>query len=179
MEIRFVRKQGERDRIYVRRSDGSTTSWAFPTYGDGLPHDLMHLVVETGFGLRDGFWARVDAGVDVARINAAANRLGGAGKYRGFGEELHGLLVAEGLAGGPWSMTALDDAELRDILASQCERMGVALPETVRLERIARIRTVQHALRARWQRLLPQGTLVLHVTPGDPEASFSALAASV
>lgn len=179
MEIRFVRKQGERDRIYVRRGDGSTTSWTFPTYGDGLPHDLMHLVVESAFGLTDGFWARVDAGVDVARINADANRLGGADKYLGFGEDLRGLFVAEGLAGGPWSMAAIGDAELRDILASQCERMGIALPETVHLERIARVRAVQRALRERWQRLLPQGTLVLHVTPGDPDASFAALAASV
>ena len=46
MKASFVRTEGAPDRIYVVRSDGSETSWSFPTYGDGLPHDLCHLVVE-------------------------------------------------------------------------------------------------------------------------------------
>ena len=34
LRARFVRTVGERDKVYVRRSDGSETSWVFPTYGD-------------------------------------------------------------------------------------------------------------------------------------------------
>jgi hypothetical protein len=81
----FVRTVGERDRIYVVRSDGSEVNWAFPNYGEALPHDLIHLVVEAAFGLRQGFWGRVDAGVDPGAIMADANRRGGSNKFSGFG----------------------------------------------------------------------------------------------
>jgi hypothetical protein len=39
------------------------------------------MVVEAAFGLRSGFWGRVDAGVDPGRLNAMANKLGGKDKY--------------------------------------------------------------------------------------------------
>src|SRR5262245_15116764 len=64
LKAAFVRTVGERDRVYVTRSDGSQVSWAFPSYGGALPHDLVHLVVESAFGLSQGFWGRVDAGAD-------------------------------------------------------------------------------------------------------------------
>ena len=60
----FVRTVGDRDRIYVRRSDGSEVNWVFPTFGDAPPHDMIHLVVESAFGVTQGFWGRVDAGID-------------------------------------------------------------------------------------------------------------------
>src|SRR5258706_12059736 len=97
MRIRFVRTSGAPDRVYVRRSDGSETSWSFPTYGDAVPHDLVHLVVEDAFAIADGFWGRVDRGVDPARINADANRTGGTNKYAGLGDDLRGLYLAEPL----------------------------------------------------------------------------------
>ena len=46
LEVTFVCRRRQRDRVYVTRSDGTTTGWDFPSYGDGLPHDLCHLVVE-------------------------------------------------------------------------------------------------------------------------------------
>ncbi len=52
MQVSFVRTAGARDRIYVRRTSGSEVSWEFPSYGDELPHDLVHLVVEE-LGLPD------------------------------------------------------------------------------------------------------------------------------
>jgi len=56
----------------VTRQDGTSTSWDFPSYGDGLPHDLCHLVVESELGLTDGFWGLVDQGVDVGLVNDQA-----------------------------------------------------------------------------------------------------------
>src|SRR5262249_37159052 len=111
MEVSFVRVRGQRDRIYVHRTDGSEVSWGFPTYGDELPHDLIHLVVEAAFGVRRGFWGRVDAGADPARVNDEANRLGGAEKYRGFGDDRAELLLAEGLANAGWLTPHLSDQE--------------------------------------------------------------------
>jgi hypothetical protein len=72
MQVSFVRSHGARDRIYVRRTNGTEVSWVFPSFGNYVPHDLVHLVVEAAFGLRQGFWGRVDDGVDPARVNADA-----------------------------------------------------------------------------------------------------------
>lgn len=69
LEVAFVRRRGQRDKVYVTRSDGTNASWAFPSYGDGLPHDLCHLVVEDELGLTDGFWGLVDAGAEVAVVD--------------------------------------------------------------------------------------------------------------
>ena len=99
----FLRTEGQRDRIYVKRSDGSEVSWAFPTYGEGLPHDLVHLVVETVFDLSKGFWGRVDRGADPGRISEEANRMGGANKYSAFGPDQVELARAEALAAARWS----------------------------------------------------------------------------
>ena len=69
LEVSFVRNRGSRDRVYVTRSDGTSTGWDFPSYGDGLPHDLCHLVVEDGLGLSVGFWGLVDRHADVSLVN--------------------------------------------------------------------------------------------------------------
>jgi hypothetical protein len=64
----FVRRRPGRDRVYVTRGDGTSLSWDFPSYGDGLPHDLCHLVVEGSLGLTNGFWGLVDRGMAVTLI---------------------------------------------------------------------------------------------------------------
>jgi len=69
LEVSFVRRRGNRDRVYVHRSDGTALDWSFPTYGDGLPHDLCHLVVEDELGLSEGFWGLIDQGVDVGLVD--------------------------------------------------------------------------------------------------------------
>lgn len=65
----FVRHRGARDHIYVRRSNGTTCDWAFPTYGDQLPHDLCHLVIEQSLKMADGFWGLVEDGLEVALVD--------------------------------------------------------------------------------------------------------------
>jgi hypothetical protein len=74
----FVRNRGHHDRAFVVRADGSETSWSFPSYDDGLPHDL---VAESAFGLADGFWGHVDGGAGIERINREANRRDGRDKH--------------------------------------------------------------------------------------------------
>jgi len=75
LSVVFVRRRGRRDRVYVTREDGTSISWDFPSYGDGLPQDLCHLVVESELGLTDGFWGLVDQGVDVGLVNNQATLL--------------------------------------------------------------------------------------------------------
>jgi hypothetical protein len=86
---------GERDRIYVTRTNGNEVSWVFATYGNVPPHDMIHLIVESAFDVAQGFWGRVDAGADSGRIMAQANRVGGPNKYAAFGEDLSDLRCAK------------------------------------------------------------------------------------
>jgi len=161
MIIRFVRTAGAPDRVYVRRTDGSDTSWSFPTYGDALPHDMVHLVVEEAFQIADGFWGRVDRGVDPARINAEANRLGGANKYKGFGDDLRGLLLAETVANLSWGISEISDEQRLQQVADECEKHGIAMPPLVDPARLQRVRTRLAELSAQWRALVPKGTLEL------------------
>ena len=155
----FVRTAGERDRIYVTRSNGSQVDWFFPTYGNDLPHDLVHLVVEACFGLRFAFWGRVDAGADPRLINADANRTGGKEKYAAFGPERTELHIAEALAGAAWLREGTTHEQLEESVAIQCCRLGVPVPD-LSPEHTARIRSTLARLTRRWGALLPKGSLI-------------------
>lgn len=172
----FVRVPGERDRIYVHRSDGSEASWVFPSYGTGLPHDLVHLVVESAFGLRRGFWGLVDAGADAARINEEANKKGGADKYRGFGEDRRELLLAEALAGAPWSDPDTADDAVLEAIHRSAAIMDVPLPAGLDLARVTAARAPLLRLAARWRAFAGKGTLELAFHPADPAQGFVDLA---
>jgi hypothetical protein len=155
VEVSFVRTVGAADRIYVRRSGGGEASWSFPTYGDVLPHDLVHLVVESAFGVRDGIWAAIDAGVDPARANAMATRAGGKDKFRGTGLDRPGVLRSEDLANAGWFIR--DDDGVRAALAEA----GVAATA----DEVAAARARLDELGARWRDLRPKGALRLAFDP--------------
>ncbi len=171
----FVRTAGRPDRIYVTRSDGSEVGWPFPTYGDGLPHDLVHLVVESAFGSKDGFWGRVDAGADPKVIGDQANRTGGRDKYAAYGEDRHELDLAEALVATVWAAVPLDPEQADAALRAECARIRVAPPPRLGPERIAAARLVLAGLARRWRALVPKGALDLHFDREDPEAGFEAL----
>ncbi len=96
LTIAFVRRRGDRDRVYVTRGDASSIFWDFPTYDDRLPHDLCHLVVEEGFGIGGGFWGMVDRGVEVRLVdNQATLMLGGSPLAEQPGVDLSDLMRAE------------------------------------------------------------------------------------
>ena len=166
LRARFVRTAGERDKVYVRRSDGTETSWAFASYGDGLPHDLVHLVVERDFGVREGFWGRVDRGVEPAKITEAANRMGGKGKFAGFGDDLRELLVAEALANASWFLPDVDDAARHAQLVAACADIGLSPPASLSVAALRETHGRLRELQARWKGLLPKGTLELSFEPG-------------
>jgi hypothetical protein len=168
-----VRTAGEPDRIYVVRSDGSEVSWSLPTYGDALPHDLVHLVVESAFGLARGFWGRVDAGADPRVINAEANRRGGARKYAAFGGDRSELDLAEALAACRWQeATALDE------LRAHCAKLGVDPPSDLGPKRVREVGGALKHLTERWRSLRPKGALHLVLRTDDPRAGFEAVAGS-
>jgi hypothetical protein len=157
MRIHAVRTPGQRDRLHVTRDDGSEVAWVFPTYGAGLPHDLVHWAVESAFDLRHGFWGRVAAGVDPARVNAEAERRGGAGKYAGYGVDLRELLLAECLAAVSWDMS---ESEIAAQLATQAAALHIDVP-AVSPARLAGVRQTLAALRDAWQALARGGTVAV------------------
>jgi hypothetical protein len=96
LRARFVKREARRDHVYVIRSDGTSTEWSFPSYGQGLPHDLCHLVVESSLGLRAGFWGFVDRGVEVRLVdNQATLMRNGRRLIDEAGIDLSQLLEAE------------------------------------------------------------------------------------
>ena len=176
LKVAFVRTVGEADRFYVTRSDGSEASWSSPTYGDALPHDLIHLVVESAFGLSRGFWGRVDEGVDPKIVNDQANRKGGADKYAAYGSDRAELDLAEALATADWSSDTVEVG-----LGEACARMRAAAPPPVTAEQVREMRSVLGALGARWRalRLHPRGALDLTFDRTAPRRSFEGLLAAL
>ena len=175
MKIAFVRTQGQPDRVYVTRTNGTETSWSFPTFGSYVPHDLVHLVVETAFGLSQGFWGRVDAGVDVARINAEANRTGGANKYAKFGTDQSDLYLAEVLAATRWADGTLGDEELIQSITTTCGTQSLQPPKNLTAARVQEVRTTLDILCSRWIELLPKGGLNVQFNPANLESTFQSL----
>jgi hypothetical protein len=167
LKATFVRVQGERDRIYVHRSDGTEVSWVFPTYGDALPHDLVHLVVETVFSLSRGFWGRVDEGVDPGRLSEEANRMGGANKYAAFGADQADLMLAEILAAARWN----DETVANDVEAARVQAGLPPRPRILDLE-IRETRRALEILRSKWATLFPKGSLAVTFDATTPRAGL-------
>jgi hypothetical protein len=69
LTVSFVRHRGKRDHVYVTRQDGSSCDWEFPTYGNQLPHDLCHLVIEEMLAISNGFWGLVEQGMEARLVN--------------------------------------------------------------------------------------------------------------
>lgn len=63
MQVRFERTGERRYAVAVLRADhGDLRMDPAPGYSDLIPHDLVHLVVEEEFGLRDGIFGQLAAG---------------------------------------------------------------------------------------------------------------------
>jgi hypothetical protein len=170
----FVRTLGERDRIYVTRTDGSSVSWAMASYGDAPPHDLVHLVVESVFGLAQGFWGRVNGGVDPGAVTREANRRGGRDKYAAFGPDQAELQLAETLANVGWLGEETSTALLAQAAAGYRE-LGIEPPPFLSVGLVERLRAVLTDLTRRWQALGAKGALDLAFEPSDPQRGFERL----
>jgi hypothetical protein len=93
MRIAFIHRP-DGDWIHVVRADGTEARWR-PPRGPGIPHDLLHYLVETELGLRRGFWGLVAEGVDFEALNAKTKNPAQAGLPGDVTE----LLWSEAVAG--------------------------------------------------------------------------------
>jgi hypothetical protein len=166
LQVSFVRHRGHRDHVYVTRSDGSSTVWEFPSYGDDLPHDLCHLVVEDGLGITDGFWGLVDQGTDVQLVNNQATLVRGGKPIvedpsldfsdLSRGERAVALLAPFGLRAGQLDALAvvrLDPAESDTPAGHLVSELGFDLSEGTPEELLPLIQRRLDALQREWQSL--------------------------
>jgi hypothetical protein len=170
LEVTFVRRRADRDRVYVTRSDGTSIAWDFPSYGDGLPHDLCHLVVEDELAMRDGFWGLVDQGVEVGLVDNQATLIrNGRPLVHEFGVDLSGLVQAEEAvavmagallavegAGGLAVARLVSHPHARGPSYNLCSALGFDLPAGATTDSLTAIRARLGGLAERW-RLLEDG----------------------
>jgi hypothetical protein len=133
---------------------------------------MVHLVVESAFGVTQGFWGRVDAGSNPGVIAEQANRIGGPNKYAAFGPDLSALALAEILANCGWLMEGSVAESLHDQIAVTCREVGLEPPALLSAERTAKVHDRLRDLAARWRILKPKGAITLVFDPVDPVRSF-------
>jgi hypothetical protein len=167
LEVSFVQNRASRDRVYVTRSDGTSTGWDFPTYGDGLPHDLCHLVVEDGLGLTEGFWGLVDQHVDVGLVNNEPTLIrDGKPFVEQPGVDFTGLTQAEkavALLAAPG--VEVEQARRPSAAARPmdeiAEQLGFSLADGVTPAAVVAIHDRLQELGLRWRSLTDGGSIVL------------------
>jgi hypothetical protein len=183
LDVSFVRRRGSRDRVYVTRDDGSSTAWEFASYGDGLPHDLCHLVVEDELGLSEGFWGLIDQGVDVRVVDNQATLMRDATPLIDHvGVDFSGLAEAEAavaVLAGP-GVDVASSGELAvawfaaqrattPALGDVARALGFELPASVTPDAIATIATRLQQLAEQWRRLPDGEALKLSFSRGSPD----------
>jgi hypothetical protein len=155
VRIVFTRTGRKQNLVSVTRDDGTQVSFEWPEH-PGLPHDLVHLVVESELGMRHAFWGLVHDGVDVVRINEAearARRGGRASEIDGrslaelyVAEAVVSVFASEGFAG------AIDSAMRREMISQSSASFGISDVPAIDDEVAARIRARIAELGARWAR---------------------------
>jgi hypothetical protein len=70
-----ITKGAKTDWVEIARPDGAPTHFEFPKKGP-VPHDAVHLFVETALGLTRGFWGMVADGGAPADIQDIAKAAG-------------------------------------------------------------------------------------------------------
>jgi hypothetical protein len=137
MRVTFVRTIGNRDRVYVRFPDGREKSWPFPSYGENLPHDLVHLIVERAFAISDGVWGHVARGGELGKTEP--------------------LYVAEIFANAPWLRP--DEGDPLEHIARELAQRGHEPPPALTRERVDLVRAELERATADWRALADRGGL--------------------
>ena len=168
MDIEFVRARGDSDWVHVHRDDGTTAKWPWVKAGGQLPHDLMHYLVETHFGLREGFWELVAHGGDFGFLTAEADRIARGTPAQGLaGRDLTGLVVAEcvvaGISTAVW--TRADAEQALAWVSQQCARRGQAVPAAVTTASIPALLQRIAAVAGQWHGLAEGGSLTFAFPP--------------
>jgi hypothetical protein len=176
LTISFVRHHDKRDRIYVTRQDGITSDWAFPTYGDQLPHDLCHLVIEEMLEIPNGFWGLVGQGMEVRLIDDQGTLMKGGEPLSDHSdvdfsdlvraEEAEALLAPTGMEFEQVGALAVARRTTVEIVkdADVASQLGVALPPGCSTRVATATRDRLRELRDEWHGLEDGAAITLSFT---------------
>jgi len=177
-------RPGERDRMWVTRSDGSTDQVPI-----NMVHDLPHLVVESAFGLEFGFWGLIDAGAFSREIEASHARdakrseagrhgiLMGRAAQSPLADEQLDPLVAEHeeelIAAKALTNAFRGPGDVREQLAAAAAGNEIVREKIATLddETIDRIRSELREAEAEWRAVPAGGRLELRWPTSRPSAS--------
>lgn len=175
LRVEVVRTSGRGDHFTALRSDGTRTAWVVPSYHASVPHDLVHLVVESAFALENGFWGRIARGAEPSALNAAHAR-----PARGWsGEGSIDLLQAEGLTAIHWYDPDVSlETRAADITES-CAAFGVPPPAAMSTTTIMETSDVLRALRAALRRHGPDVPFCADYDAASLRATFEELLAAL
>ena len=146
MQITFTKGQRE-DRIAIVRDDGNRADTQFPHKGP-VPHDAVHLFVEAGLGLSQGFWGMVGGGLHPEELLEIAKTAGHASAKRAGipGANIVELLQAERLVevfeADLWSGSSEGEDALLDLGRTACSYSHVPLPKV----EAGAVKTIQLAI---------------------------------
>ena len=152
-------KTGRLDHLLCTRADGTSTSVAMPRQGI-LPHDLIHYVVESTLGYRNGFLGEVANGADIAFAMQMSHDLA----HTAPSPELsQAEAIVESLQAQLWS-GAFDQAMFDEGLRSACAMHDCVSP---RLDAAygRQLYDAVIALGQRWQQMPFHAALMLEM-PG-------------
>jgi hypothetical protein len=178
LQVTFVRRLGQRDRVHVTRADATTCDWSFPTYGDQLPHDLCHLVVEELLHISNGFWGLVEQGMEVRLIeNQGTLVKDGRPIFEQSAFDATDLIRAEeavallapigmqvGQVGSLAVVTRLESGLAERRPMESMPRLGFSLPADATDDSIALIRERLLELQCEWALLRDGGSITLLFT---------------
>ncbi len=154
MQIEFTKGQRE-DTIAIIRGDGSKAETRFAHKGP-VPHDAVHLFVEAGLGLEQGFWGMVAGGRHPEELADMAKAAGHASAKRAsvpdasIVELLQAERLVEVFEADLWSGSTGDEAALLDLGRTACSTSHVPMP-LVPEHAIAQIRAAIAAFSADWR----------------------------
>ena len=154
MQITLTKGQRE-DWIAIMRGDGSRAETRF-THKGPVPHDAVHLFVEAGLNLDQGFWGMVAGGLHPDELAELAKTAGHASAKRaGIPDaSIVQLLQAERLVevfeADLWSGNAGDENALLDLGRIACSYSHVPMP-LVPVNAVAQIRAAIAKFAAEWR----------------------------
>lgn len=165
-----ITKGDKDDRLDVERDDGTKVSARFAHKGP-IPHDFVHLAVESELGFERGFWGLVAAGRDPGEIQAMAKAAGHASAKRGqavaghFVQAVQAERAVEAFEADHWSGATGDPAGVAYMADSGCEQSLVP-PLALDEDQVARIRARIENFAAQWS-ALPVGQALGMNWPGE------------
>lgn len=151
-----IEKGSAFDRIEVLRADGSRAAVRFPKKGP-FPHDAVHWVAETVFGLDRGFWGIVAGGLDPEQVGKLAKTHGHASAARPAEPDLQIVQLiqserlVECLEAELWSAPA-DLGTFVAVFDAACRESRVP-PLAIEPASLERARSTLDRLRQKWAAL--------------------------